>query len=1340
MVINRVALCGPIFVPLPYGVIPMISNFYSSAKVRKQTLNEMFSTMHPLVKSLLCYHFSTSESRLSHKPEAAALVFLSELLNQELVPSEYIKAYDEGAVYTFSKRIEPFGLPLIKFDKLATAAPSPVCFIESLASISANTEKAKKRMEMVTAADATVVNPSDVITNTVLNWDLTEEDFASVVSFLSNAQGSLVATMKGLPALTIRNNEGVYSLVSSYGVGTKEYKLRNYYHHTKLPCFADGEVSDMGAIIPSKYTIWTLQLLSFLPLQKFEPKTAKKMFDAAMEVISDLSVEEASVGWSCPLHNHVVSNKIAGICFEGSLANINTSSDNVAAMKDYYLAGYNLLMHKVLKYVSVAGDAMLMSRIGDTFKLAMTVDKGPKIGQRLNLFSIETAAKATSGDIEVDGGFFLDRHPISALTSEGQMIEGLGVRIPVCVYDHPLIAGVGGSGQAVAHPEWAASQSFVQKRVVKKELKLETYKSNAVKLIQLISEGEMVKCGQPLVWENGVPVLTHASVYDAKILRASKRENLDTNNVEVTIMMAEIVKGGDQKIRGWNHTKATYLSGLEAIRNFLIHSKEGEVVFDASTPYADNKAAVAYTFAEEAKTDMVLTEMAIAELGGATWLASEGRFDREEEIEAMKQTIRQTVTISINDIADNVWAYYVDSYNQLSEEQKRTVFMDYENQSMALLADAYIGECVYKVETPLTHTFCGRAAIAAEQMNALSLVGPAIKDLFLKSANENQKSALLAYRLATNTSVNCVKLSSNSVKIIFKDYVEGEPKVKLVYSAADGGYCLEATDKLAAIQFNNDSFTPAMAKALSYRLAKDGFDGIEFLNDAVDLAHQTKFNFDAKVIHTFGTRAFQCLQELMHEMSKRTGSNNFKQLMKRHATALKSCIDTMLADSGAPLKQACRTTKFAYTMRRRASIFTPADEAWISPESARHLGLVDGMTICPGRLPMPMLGNVTLKVVPSLGYGYMVLNPLTVAQIDNGDFDGDSMIFLAFAKRLVKTGRDTSEVKPFMAIPNSHLATANPIGDGLEVADAEEIECSKYYEDQGLTLSNGTEKWYPISEELWAEVHSLNESSLGMSDEGHSFGDFTITGKSIQKLLNGTRKEYTVEEMMETCEATYLTSFCIGGLFAMQSACTAAAMTNTSASEEQKQMMAHAIWYVALNMYEGDNSLGAAKKAISEKCHSFLFPVATYPTLSDTKRQEVASFKDLVAKHCATNPAKLMEAVMALLSAGYDSFSELPVFEQQFIAMSYIQTQAYKRYENAEDASVQQISPRANACGLVRRSSAGLLGAKHLDEVNYFVESFDKSIFGDAQYSTHFAWVSVIARQQLKLKRQLKNA
>lgn len=1304
--------------------------------------------MHPLTKSLLCHYFNSSEKALARKPEANALIFLSSLLGKDIVPSVYTKAYDEGAVYSLSKKISLPSVSIIKFSDLAEASPSPICFFENISALRANTEKARERAEMIAASNATVVNPSDVIENSVLNWDLSEEDFSAVVSFLTNAKGSLVATKKGLPSLTIRNNDGAYSLVSSYGVGAKEYKLRNFYHHARFNCFNGGDASDMGAVIPSKYTVWALQLLSLVSLSKFEAKTAKAKFDAAMEVISELAVEEASVGWSCPLHNHVVSNKIAGFSLNGNLFKLAVASDNISAMKDYYMAGYNLLMHKVLKYVSVAGDAMLMSRLDDTFKLAMTVDKGPKIGQRLNLFSIETAAKATSGDIEVDSGFFLDRHPITALTSEGEMIEGLGVRIPVCVYDHPLIAGVGGSGQAVAHPEWAAAQSFVQKRVVKKELKLESNKSGAAKLIQMVSEGTTVSCGDVLVTDNGVPVLTHASVYDAKILRASKRENLDSRNVEVTITMAEIVTGGDQKIRGWNHTKATYLSALEAIRNFLIHSENGEVVFDASTPYGENKAAVAYTFAEEAKTDMVLTEMAIAKLGGATWLASEGRFDREEEIEVMKRTIRQTVNISLNNIADNVWAYYVDSYNQLSEEQKQTVYMDYETQSIALTADAYIGECVYKVETPLTHTFCGRAAIAAEQMNALSLVGPALKDLFLKSANKNQKSAILAYRLATGITVNCVEMSAKTVKIFFSPE-EGQPKVKVVYYNAEGGYSVEPTNRLAAIKFNGETLTPALAKALSYRLAKDGFDGIAYDNGEAKESFRTRFNFDAKIVHTFGQRAFQSLQEMMQIISTRDLRNEAGQinkatqsytcLLNRHSMGLKQCLDNLLADSGAPLKQSCRTTKFAYTMRRRASIFTPSDEAWISPESARHLGLVDGMTICPGRLPMPMLGNVTLKVVPSLGYGYMVLNPLTVAQIDNGDFDGDSMIFLAFAKRLVKVGRDSFEVKPFMAIPNSHLATANPIGDGLEVADAEEIERSIYFEEQGLTLSNGTEKWYPISEELWEEVHALNESDLGMSDEGHSFADFTFTGKSIQKLLNGTRKQYSVEEMMETCEATYLTSFCIGGLFAMQSACTAAAMTNTSATEEQRQMMAHAIWYVALNMYEGDNSLGAAKKAISESCHSYLFPVASYPTLSDTKRQEVASFKKLVMEHCATNPAKSIDAVIALLSDGYSSFSELPVFEQQFIAMSYIQTQAYKRYENA-NSSIKSISSRASFCGMVRRSSAGLLAAKHLGNVNYFFNSFDEDIIKDESYSTHFAWVSFIARLQLGLKRQLKNA
>lgn len=590
-----------------------------------------------------------------------------------------------------------------------------------------------------------------------------------------------------------------------------------------------------------------------------------------------------------------------------------------------------------------------------------------------------------------------------------------GIKYSEAVVASPLVEE--GSGQGLGHPE--VSRKFCAKKTLSEAIPVWRFEPDHVKsrlqareVNSKLAKGDWVvrllldsgKYKTLLRWESEMEGVVISET------TCSFKERTSTLRVKVDCL--EVITTDAEKFRGFGKWRGNggFLRNIEIL--------DGEVIlFNPNLPLREDGKLVQCEHVvggEEYKTLTYVTSLLANKTttGKAEWDAHIGQWRNANELENLIRREARTVTVRRWNIEDSVYAMFKTLYGK----DNNFTFDDSCNQVVHKDVWCWVGEHVNIVEVPLTRTFMGRCSLFAEHIHYLGTELPELYKQLLKMMKGRQDMVRDALNMALQNQ------SLDKLLIIDAETVITEGPVGINYTTdEDTGESYIDSISVPG-EFTENTFTQLQRGA-----EKCGFIGFLIVAEAgrqdkdeacvalnLDLFRRLSGNTASKAARSL-LELFCALEVTLEDRCYDNWSGHFYRL----ARAIEGGLEILVADSSALLRKATKTPEVAFTCRVGGTIDASVarDELHICKDMATTWGLEAGDIAVPGRVPVPGMGCLKVVLNNHVPYGTVVIASATQHAIQEGDCDGDSVIFLAFSPE----GK--------LRVPPQRGRAVNPIAD-----------------------------------------------------------------------------------------------------------------------------------------------------------------------------------------------------------------------------------------------------------------------------------------------------------------------
>lgn len=570
--------------------------------------------------------------------------------------------------------------------------------------------------------------------------------------------------------------------------------------------------------------------------------------------------------------------------------------------------------------------------------------------------------------------------PLYYATEEG-LVNYRGLPVRVAVVASPLVED--GSGHSIDHPD--AEWKVACPTTVSAEIPIS---EEGAESIQVLPVGTKLNTGDAIIVQRcslspkGFTVLEswdrHAK--GQIIGEPSFFYNYDTNVLHVSVECV-IVSTSPEKWRGYGK----YRSNGGFLKSGLKVTEGDKTIFDLTAPlkedgkYLQSERVVG---GEEYKTLMYILNLLAFKMPDKRIIWNGEAYENEEAIIELVQAQAKRVTVTRSHIEDSVFSMFVSLYGEDAD-------FEFDNSTNTVVHKdvwCWTGISVEIVEVPLTSEFMGKTKLFAEHIHYLGTEFPELYKVLLKELSRNQEMVNRAIQMAEETAQDKYLVIGEETEITY-----GE-KINL---NVEEGYILD----LALPEYDLTSL-----KRLARMIKKAGFKGITLEGyDSNDNCYQYCLDLEVflsltgSISHKAIRNLFLLFQILETPCGQRTGKDCSD--IYRYLRLISGCMEAIVVDSNALLARGAKTGPIAYTCRAASTIDASValNELHISQEMATIWKLEEGDFILPGRVPVPGVGVLRLRINDNVPLGTVVLSAATKHAIEEGDVDGDSIIFLAFS-------------------------------------------------------------------------------------------------------------------------------------------------------------------------------------------------------------------------------------------------------------------------------------------------------------------------------------------------------
>lgn len=740
-------------------------------------------------------------------------------------------------------------------------------------------------------------------------------------------------------------------------------------------------------------------------------------FKGRKAFLSDVFEDITYVGYSHKLLNKFKANKLGNLAVEMTpnkcLPIVSKSRDLLTSAGSYEEAGHSVFLHKGAKYCVIDAECAFFSRQEGMTNVAWQSDKRSKLTGR-NLFSVATAGKVDESNEDLI--ISLDENQVYSRDLNGELFNYSGINYYEAAVASPLVEE--GSGQGLAHPE--TTRTFATKTKVKAVLPLYVKsEEDVLEQIKVAPLGTQLSYMQPVITQASaiaktgyVALAFWDSLIPGEIVGEPEiKYNNKTNTVEVAVNCIHKQAGDAEKFRGF----CKYRSNGGFLKNIAIYNGD-ELIFNPNVDLHDAEGKLQQVEhcigGEEYKTLMFVISLLADKMPGgkAIWDSVTGDWENKEILEALIESECKRVTITR-------WGIEATCYQMLKAnygENPDFAFNDEEREVTHSNALCWTGTHANIVEVPLTGVFVGKTKMFAEHIAYLGTEYPALYQKLMTSVFDNQKLVKSALDIVKGNIQGATDENPYGDYLVVDDQTQTlvSEKVTVSRTKEDGIYYCS---KIQMIEEYDWEFLTA----LSAKMTKNNIPGFVF--EPVDMEGEPYsivlpldiiLRLTGTISHKIIRNLIQILMHLETELDDRD-TGNWTGKYYRYVRLLESSLEEAVVNSNKLIARATKTTDVAFTCRAGTTIdeSVKLDELHIHPDLAALWKLREGDTAIIGRVPVPGAGSLKLVFNEAVPYGTAVCNAAIKHAIEEGDSDGDSMLFLVI-------DQEGMIVKPPKYLPN----------------------------------------------------------------------------------------------------------------------------------------------------------------------------------------------------------------------------------------------------------------------------------------------------------------------------------
>ena len=563
---------------------------------------------------------------------------------------------------------------------------------------------------------------------------------------------------------------------------------------------------------------------------------------------------------------------------------------------------------------------------------------------------------------------------------DGDWCNYNGIPIEVAVVASPLVEE--GSGHSIDHPDITRKVCCPTKISAEIPITKEAKDSISVALVGTsLKKGDTIIQQKSIVNPSGYALEVWGHHCEGKVIsEPSYFHNLDTNILHVTVTCM-IISSSPEKYRGYGKYRSNggFLLDLEV--------REGNnIIFNPKSPLKEGNTFLQserVVGGEEYKTLMYVLNILAHDMPDGKIYWNGVAYEDEEQVIKLVEEKAKRVTVTRGNLESSVYQMFKSIYGDddtfTFEDDTRTV--THHN------VWCWTGTSVEMVEVPLTSVFMGKTKLFAEHIHYIGTEYPHLYSILLDELMRNQKLVERALDMVEEVENSSYVIMGDETEIIYGEKINLD-----IYE----GYLM----KLSLPDYTMDTLkrlTKMLRKAKFKGLTLEGTDrkGDNY-QYPIDL--QVFLSLTGSISHKAVRNLFLLFQCLETPYKERTGKTT--SAVYRYMRLISGVIEGIVVDSNALLARGAKTGPIAYTCRAASTIDASValDELHISQSMATEWGLEEGDFIIPGRVPVPGVGVLKLVINNRVPYATVVLSAATKHAIEEGDVDGDSIIFLAFSK------------------------------------------------------------------------------------------------------------------------------------------------------------------------------------------------------------------------------------------------------------------------------------------------------------------------------------------------------
>lgn len=595
--------------------------------------------------------------------------------------------------------------------------------------------------------------------------------------------------------------------------------------------------------------------------------------------------------------------------------------------------------------------------------------------------------------------------PVFFQDLNGEGYNYAGIQYREAAVASPLVED--GSGQGLGHPE--VTRKFATKKVIRTSIPVFKSSSEQVtKSLKVAPKGTWLNYGDAVISiqsaasKTGVATLERwTSLIPGKVISEPVVSiNEETHNLSVSLECIEVQDGDAEKMRGFGK----FRSNGGFLRNIEITSQEtDEVVFNPQQPLrkADGELAQVehVVGGEEYKTLNYVIGLVAEQMkdGCAVWDSRSGKWENEKELMGLVEKQATKVKVRRWNYEDSCYQMLKDLYGSHPDFNFNDSLREVTHSNVW----AWVGNQVQIIEVPLTRTFMGKCPIFAEHIHYLGTEFPELYKVLLDEVRKNQTLVGTALDIAQGEIPNATDENPYGNAVVFdgQTIVTEADKLTLALSQQEDG--VTVVDEIGVA----GDYDMQLISRMHKRLVKGGYSGVVIESvDSEGYTYSVPISLDIfrlitgssshKAVRLF----FQILQHLEADVEDRS-YDNWEGFFYRLTRMLAGELEFIVADSNSLLAKATKTTSIAFGCRAASTLDASVrnDEMHMCSAMLKFWGLEAGDFAVLGRVPVPGMGVFKITINEDVPFGTAVVNAAMKHAVEEGDVDGDQLLFIAFS-------------------------------------------------------------------------------------------------------------------------------------------------------------------------------------------------------------------------------------------------------------------------------------------------------------------------------------------------------